>query len=85
METLHRIAMSIMVGTVDCGIALGIERMGRALLGGGGAPPTRVTKMNPRLFEVNEAQKRMAPDHDEYFSRSPRCCRRPRTWRRCTA
>ncbi len=68
METLHRIAMSIMVGTIDCGIALGIERMGRALLGGGGAPPTRITQMNPRLFEMNEAQKRMAPDHDEYFS-----------------
>ncbi len=68
METLHRIAMSIMVGTIDCGIALGIERRGRALLGGGGAPPTRVTQMNPRLFEMNDAQKRMAPDHDEYFS-----------------
>jgi acetyl-CoA acetyltransferase family protein len=68
METLHRIAMSIMVGTIDCGVALGIERMGRALLGGGGEKPTRVTKMNARLFEMNDAQKRMAPDHDEYFS-----------------
>ncbi len=68
METLHRIAMSIMVGTIDCGVALGIERMGRALLGGGGEKPTRVTKMNARLFEMNDAQKRMAHDHDAYFS-----------------
>ena len=30
METLHRIATSIMVGAIDCGIAVGIERMGRA-------------------------------------------------------
>ena len=36
METLHRIAMSIAVGAIECGIALGIERMGRALGGGGG-------------------------------------------------
>ena len=34
METLHRIAMSIMVGATDCGVALGIERMGRGLGGG---------------------------------------------------
>jgi acetyl-CoA acetyltransferase family protein len=68
METLHRIAMAIMVGTLDCGIALGIERMGRGLMSGGGPPPTRVTRMNPRLLEMNEVQKRMAPDHDAYFS-----------------
>ncbi len=68
METLHRIAMSIMVGSIDCGIALGIERMGRALLGGGGAKPTRVTKMNPRLFQTTAVQKKMAHDHDQYFS-----------------
>jgi acetyl-CoA acetyltransferase family protein len=68
METLHRIAMAIMVGTIDCGIALGIERMGRGLGVGGGGPQTRVTRMNPRLLETTEAQRRMAPDHDEYFS-----------------
>ena len=41
METLHRVAQSIMVGATDCGIALGIERMGRQLGGGGRAarPP----------------------------------------------
>jgi acetyl-CoA acetyltransferase family protein len=68
METLHRVAMSIMIGTTDCGIALGIERMGRGLGGGPQIPQTRVTKMNPRLFAMNDAQKRMAPDHREYFS-----------------
>jgi acetyl-CoA acetyltransferase family protein len=68
METMHRVAMSIMIGTSDCGVALGIERMGRGLGGGPQIPQTRVTKMNPRLFAMNDAQKRMAPDHREYFS-----------------
>jgi len=68
METMHRVAMSIMIGTTDCGVALGIERMGRGLGGGPQIPQTRVTKMNPRLFAMNDAQKRMAPDHREYFS-----------------
>ncbi|UCE87158.1 MAG: thiolase family protein [Deltaproteobacteria bacterium] len=68
METLHRIAMSIAVGATDCGIALGIERMGRSLGGGGGAPATRITKLNARLFQLNETQRNMAHDHSEYFS-----------------
>lgn len=68
METLHRVAMSIMVGATDCGVALGIERMGRGLGGGPQLPQTRVTKLNPRLFQMNEVQKKMAPDHREYFS-----------------
>jgi acetyl-CoA acetyltransferase family protein len=68
METLQRIAMSIMVGTIDCGVALGVERMGRGLGGGPRLPDTRVTKMNARLFQMNDAQKKMAPDHREYFS-----------------
>jgi len=69
METLHRIAMGIMVGTLDCGIALGIERMGRGLgVPGGGNAPSRITRLNPRLLEMNEVQASMAPDHHEYFS-----------------
>ena len=68
METFQRIAMGIMVGSIDCGVALGAERMGRGLGGGPRLPQTRITKMNPRLFELNEAQRQMAPDHDEYFS-----------------
>ncbi len=67
METLHRVAMAIMVGSIDCGVAMGIERMGRALMAGG-APPTRITKMTSRISELNEQQRAPAPDHDEYFS-----------------
>jgi acetyl-CoA acetyltransferase family protein len=68
METLHRVAMSIQVGQTDCGVALGIERMGRGLGGGPQIAQTRVTKLNPRLFQMNEVQKKMAHDHKEYFS-----------------
>ena len=68
METLHRVAMAIMVGSIDCGLALGVERMGRGLGGGPQVPPTRVTKLNPRWFQMNDAQKRMAHDHAQTFS-----------------
>jgi acetyl-CoA acetyltransferase family protein len=68
METLHRVAMSIQVGQTDCGVALGIERMGRGLGGGPQIAQTRVTKLNPRLFQMNEVQKKMAHDHKDYFS-----------------
>jgi acetyl-CoA acetyltransferase family protein len=69
METLHRVAQSIAVGASDCGIALGIERMGRSLGGGGnGAPKTRVTEFNKNLVKSNEIQRNMAPDHDQNFS-----------------
>jgi acetyl-CoA acetyltransferase family protein len=68
METLHRIAMAIEVGTIECGLALGAERMGRGLGGGATGPQNRNTKLNPRLFQMNDVQKRMAPDHDQTFS-----------------
>jgi len=68
METLHRVATSIMTGASDCGLALGIERMGRALGGGARSAPTRVTKLNPRLFQLTPEQRNMAPDHDQTFS-----------------
>ena len=67
METLHRIAMSIALGQIDCGVAMGVERMGRTI-GGGGSKPTRITNFNPRLLELNEVQKAQAPDHSQYFS-----------------
>ena len=66
METLHRIAMGIMVGTIDCGIAMGIERMGRAI--GGGGRGNRITGPNPKIAEPNQVQREAAPDHDDYFS-----------------
>jgi acetyl-CoA acetyltransferase family protein len=68
METLQRIVTQIQVGAIDCGVALGIERMGRALMGGGGAPPTRITKLNTKLFQTTKVQRDMAPDHSDYFS-----------------
>jgi acetyl-CoA acetyltransferase family protein len=68
METLHRIAMSVMVGATDCGVALGMERMGRGLGMGSGAKPNRITKMNSKLFQMNDAQRNMAVDHDDDFS-----------------
>jgi len=66
METLHRIAMGIMVGNIECGIAMGIERMGRAIGGDGGS--SRITAMNPRIVEHSAAQAALAPDHGTYFS-----------------
>ena len=68
METLHRVAQSIMVGATECGIALGIERMGRSLAGGPGGPKTRITEFNKDLATMNEMQRNMAPDHSKNFS-----------------
>jgi acetyl-CoA acyltransferase len=68
METLHRIAMSIALGATECGIALGIERMGRSLGGGGGDKPSRVSGPSKRWLEMNDAQRAQAPDHADYFS-----------------
>lgn len=68
METLHRVAQSIMVGATECGIALGIERMGRQLGGGPRGETTRITEFNRRRLEMTPVQRNMAPDHDKYFS-----------------
>src|SRR3990172_5800514 len=69
METLHRIAQSIMVGATECGVALGVERMGRQLGGGGGGDGrNRVTEFNKRFLEQNDIQRNLAHDHDQYFS-----------------
>lgn len=68
METLQRLAQSIQVGATECGIAIGAERMGRALGGGPAGPATRVTEFNKRRLEQTPAQRNMAPDHFENFS-----------------
>lgn len=68
METLHRVAQSIMVGATDCGIALGIERMGRQLGGGTSGPTTRLTEFNKRRLEQNDVQRNLAKNHYEDFS-----------------
>ena len=66
METLQRITMAIMVGQIECGVAMGIERMDRAI--GSGAGSSRLTSMNARITELNDVQRAPAPDHDAYFS-----------------
>ncbi|MDZ7727794.1 MAG: thiolase family protein [Dehalococcoidia bacterium] len=68
METLHRVAQSVMVGATEAGIALGIERMGRQLGGGNKSEQTRITEFNKRRLEMNESQRNMSPEHNEYFS-----------------
>lgn len=68
METLHRVAQEIMVGAIDIGIALGVERMGRQLGGGGGAEPTRITEFNTDRHHQTDAQRNLAPDHQLDFS-----------------
>ena len=62
METLHRVAMAIALGTIECGVAMGVERMGRGL-GGGDGKATRVNRMTDRIGELNAAQLAPAPDH----------------------
>ena len=68
METLHRIAKSIMVGATDCGIALGIERMGRSLGGGPRGETNRITEFNQRRLQQNDAQRNLGKNHFEDFS-----------------
>ncbi|MBU4001178.1 MAG: thiolase family protein [Proteobacteria bacterium] len=69
METAQRIAMAIMLGSYDCGISLGIEKMGRGMRGAGDMSHlNRTNNFNPRLMELNEIQSKMAHDHFEYFS-----------------
>lgn len=67
METAHRIALGIMTGDIACGVAMGIERMGRTI-GAGDGKPTRITKPNAKIAVHNDVQRRMAPDHAQYFS-----------------
>ena len=68
METLHRIAQSIMVGATETGIAIGAERMGRQLGGGARGSATRITDFNKKRLEQNEVQRNLAKNHFEDFS-----------------
>ncbi len=69
METLQRIAQSIMVGATECGVSIGIERMGRSLGGGGGAraDQNRVTKFNEKRLQFNDMQRNLPPNYSEMF------------------
>jgi len=68
-ETAARVAMAIMLGEYDCGIAFGVERMGRSM-GSMAAPraTTRRNEFNPKLLQQNPLQRNMAEDHFKYFS-----------------
>ncbi len=68
METMHRVAQEIMVGAIDVGVALGVERMGRQLGGGGGAEPNRITEFNSERHNMTEDQRNLAPSHGLDFS-----------------
>lgn len=68
METLHRVAQEIQVGAIDTGVALGIERMGRALGGGASGERNRVTEFNQRRLQQNEAQRSLGRNHFQEFS-----------------
>jgi len=70
METMHRIAMAIMLDEYDCGIAFGAERMGRAMGVGGNTPPkqTRINQFNAKTMEPTQEQRDMPPNHYDYFS-----------------
>lgn len=68
METLHRIAQSIQVGATECGIAIGVERMGRQLGAGADRPTTRITEFNKRRLEQTPEQRNLPPNHFDFFS-----------------
>ncbi len=70
METMHRIAMAIMLDEYDCGISFGAERMARVMGVGGNTPPkqTRVNSFNMKTMEPTTEQRDMPPDHFDYFS-----------------
>ena len=67
MESLHRVAQSIMVGATATGISMGAERMGRNL-GGVGDDGDRITKFNKQRFEQNDVQRNPAPHHQDDFA-----------------
>jgi len=69
METSLRVAMGIILGSYDCGIGLGGERMGRTMGSGmpRGGKPNRVQGFNPNR-KRSQMQRDMAHDHFEYFS-----------------
>ncbi|HNM77722.1 MAG TPA: thiolase family protein [Tepidiformaceae bacterium] len=68
METLHRVAQSIMVGATEVGMAIGAERMGRQLGGGARGATTRITEFNQKRLQQTPVQRNMASNHFEDFS-----------------
>lgn len=67
MQAVHQIARSIMTGAGDVGIAMGAERMGRSI-GGGGGEVTPLTSPHEGVMNLAENQKKPDPNHDQYYS-----------------
>lgn len=67
MQALHMITRGIMTGAGEIGIAMGVERMGRSI-GGGGGGDTPLTRTHERVKALNADQKRPDPHHGDYFS-----------------
>jgi acetyl-CoA acetyltransferase family protein len=68
-ETAQRISMAIMLDQYDCGISVGVERMGRQM--GAGMPRRETTRrdgFNPKSGQRTKLQRDMAANHFDYFS-----------------
>jgi acetyl-CoA acetyltransferase family protein len=68
-ETAQRISMAIMLDQYDCGISVGVERMGRGM--GGGMPRGETTRregFNPKSAQRTKEQRDMPANHYDYFS-----------------
>ncbi|HEX7926308.1 MAG TPA: thiolase family protein [bacterium] len=67
MQALHMAARSIMTGAGDVALAVGVERMGRGIPGGGNSE-NPITKTHERVKLLTDSQKKPDPHHDQYFS-----------------
>jgi len=71
-ETAMRISMAIMLGQYDCGISVGVERMGtyqeRLYSEAGLARLSRREGPNPKARQLTKLQRDMAANHFDYFS-----------------
>ena len=67
MDTLQSLAAQIMVGAMDVTVAVGVEKMGSALIDSKSmefSAPYR----NPNILTTTENQRKMPPDYYDYFS-----------------
>lgn len=70
-ETAMRISMAIMLGEYDCGLSVGVERMGtyqERLDSDARMRTTRREGPNPKARQLTKYQRDMAPNHFDYFS-----------------
>ncbi len=67
MDTFQALAAQIMVGSMDVAVAIGVEKMGSALIDGK-AMEFSAPYRNPNILTTTENQRKMPPDHYENFS-----------------